>query len=185
MHYLVDSPVAFINTVTPLEAHFVIFCAVWIPWLTIAWVLVYLLYRPIPNHDILAPFENIAARLRHLSIICVSALAAYVASDVLKNYFKIGRPILLNFNLHPLLSIADYGFPSSHATVFSAIATALLFVNRRAGRFAWLLAIIIGIARVLAGVHTPLDILGGYLLGTLVAVIMGFLFSKRPVKARI
>ena len=185
MHYLVDSPVAFIQAVTPLESFFILFCAVWLPWITIGWTLVYVLYRPIPNKDIWAPFENISLRLRQLAIVSVSALVAVLASNVLKNYFQIVRPYLLNYNFHPLLSISDYGFPSSHAAVFSAIGVALLFVNRRAGTCACILALVIGAARIFAGVHTPLDILGGYLLGTLIAVITGYLLTKKPVKASI
>lgn len=183
MNILLDSPVSFINAASPLAAQFVVFCAVWIPWLTIAWVLVYLLYRPIPNKDIFAPFENIRIRLDQLSLVCLSAVTALLLDAGLKNYFKIGRPVMLNFNLHPLLPISDYGFPSSHAAVFAAIAVSLLFIHKKAGIFAGLLALAIGIARVYAGVHTPLDILGGYLVGALVAILAGFFAgraSKKP-----
>ena len=175
---LLDSPVTFINGVSPAQAHFVIFCAVWLPWLVAAWVVVYLFCRPIPSRDIFGPFENFSARILQLGIVCVSAGIAWLASEGLKDYFKIGRPAVLNFNLHPLLAISDYGFPSGHATVFSAIAVALFLIDKRAGAFAGLLALVIGTARVLAGVHTPLDILGGFLLGTLVAVLVDFFATK-------
>ena len=178
MNILLSNPIAFINGVTPLQDHFVIFCATWLPWITIIWVLIYLLCRPIPKKDIFAPFENMSARLLQLAIVCISAISAWALSFPIKNYFHIGRPVLLNTNLHPLLNLTDYGFPSSHATVFSAIAVALFLLHRRAGIFAGLLALIIGAARIFAGVHTPLDILGGYLLGTLVAVIVDYFAQK-------
>ncbi len=170
MNIFILSPVIFINNITPFEVHFVVFCAVWLPWIAIGWVLIYLLYRSIPNRDIFGPLENISARFFHIAVVSLSALGARIASVVLKNYFQIGRPILLNFNLHPILTLTDYGFPSSHAAVFSAIATSLFLINRRAGIFATLLALIIGTARIFAGVHTPLDILGGYILGTVIAL---------------
>lgn len=181
MNILLTNPIAFINGVTPFESHFVIFCATWLPWLAIIWVLVYLLCRPIPNKDIFAPFENMSARLLQIAIVCASAIGARILSGIFKNYFQIGRPFLLNFNLHPLISLTDYGFPSSHAAVFSAIAASLFLIHRRAGIFAGLLALIIGTARIFAGVHTPLDILGGYILGTLFALIV-FYVSKAIAK---
>ena len=178
MNFLVDSPVAFINGVTPLEAHFVVFCATTLGILTAAWVLIYLLVRPIPDHCAFAPFENIGRRIFDVFVVFLSAFVAYVLSVILKNYFQIGRPVLLNFNLHPLLTLSDYGFPSGHASFFSALAVSLFLMNKRAGVFAIILALVIGAARIFAGVHTPLDILGGYLLGTLVAVLVDFIAIK-------
>ena len=40
------------------------------------------------------------------------------------------------------------------------------------GWFYLLAAILIGVARVMANVHYPADILGGALLGTLVAIVV-------------
>lgn len=178
MNILLTNPVAFIDSVTPLEANFIVFCATWLGVLTMVWVIVYLMLRPIPDHSIFAPLENIFRRLRNLFIVFFSVLASYTASVALKNYFKIGRPDILNVNLRPLMQLNDYGFPSGHASFYSALAVSLFFINRRAGIFAGILALVIGAARVLAGVHTPLDILGGFILGTLIAVLGDFIAEK-------
>lgn len=174
MNLLTSNPVSFINAATPFQANFVIFCATWLGIITIAWTLLYILVRPIPNKCILAPFENIRDRMLHLAIIVLAVVIAYFASVVLKNYFQIGRPVLLNFDLHPLLHLTNYGFPSSHAAVYSALAASLFLTNERAGAFATLLVLILGTARIFAGVHTPLDIIGGYLLGVLAAIVIDF-----------
>jgi membrane-associated phospholipid phosphatase len=171
---LIDSPIAFIGAITPVEADFVLFCAVWLPWITVVWALAYLLYRPIPKKGILAPFQNMKSRMVQIFIVSLSALLAVMFSVLLKNHFQIVRPELLNFNFHPLLSLGDYGFPSSHAAVFSAIAASLFLIHRKAGSIAAVLALVIGAARIYAGVHTPLDILGGYLLGTACAAIVDY-----------
>ena len=39
-------------------------------------------------------------------------------------------------------------------------------------------AILIGLARIAAGVHFPIDILGGYVLGILVACVVKIVFRK-------
>ena len=178
MNLLISNPVNFINGVTPLEAQFIVFCATWLGVITIVWVLIYLLFRPIPDHGIFSPLQHISRRFSNLFFVFVSTLGAYAISVALKNYFKIGRPDLLNINLHPLLKLTDYGFPSSHATFYMALATALFCINRRAGIFAGLIALVIGAARIMAGVHTPLDIIGGCLLGVLFVVILDSFAEK-------
>ena len=76
------------------------------------------------------------------------------------------------------MELSDYGFPSGHASFYSALAVSVFFIDRRAGKFAGLLALVVGAARILAGVHTPLDILGGFILGTLTAVVIDFIAKK-------
>ena len=76
-----------------------------------------------------------------------------------------------------------YSFPSSHATNHFALATFLVFVL--GGRFPWLRfplwlwAISIAYAQVYVGVHYPLDILAGSILGTLVGGILGLICENR------
>lgn len=172
---LVTNPITFINSLSIGGAYFVIFCATTLGTITVFWALSYLLFRPLSYHDAFAPLENLSQRFFTVTLLVLSTAGAYFASVLLKNYFKIGRPVLLNFNFHPLINnLNDYGFPSSHAAFYSALATTLFLIHRRAGVYAGLLALVIGAARILAGVHTPLDILGGYLLGTGIAAIVSF-----------
>jgi undecaprenyl-diphosphatase len=63
-------------------------------------------------------------------------------------------------------------FPSGHALLFFALAWAVLFYDRRLGRWFFAGAILMGIARVAAGVHWPSDILAGAILGILSAEII-------------
>jgi membrane-associated phospholipid phosphatase len=65
-----------------------------------------------------------------------------------------------------------YSFPSSHATNHFALAT---FVIMTLGLYwkkiklpLWIWAVSISIAQIYVGVHFPLDILGGAILGTLI-----------------
>jgi len=167
---LIETPVSFIQTVTPLEANFVVFCATALGTITILWAVIYLLFRPIPRHCSLAPFEHLSRRAFDIGTVFVPAFAAYACSVLLKEYFRIGRPDILHFGLKPLLTLFDYGFPSGHAAFFSALAIALFLVHRRAGLFVGLLAVAVCAARVLAGVHTPLDIVGGFIVGSIIAL---------------
>ena len=70
----------------------------------------------------------------------------------------------------------DYGFVSSHAANMFATATFVsLFFARKwltIAMFAW--AVLVAYSRMYLGVHYPLDLLGGALLGACI----GFLISK-------
>jgi undecaprenyl-diphosphatase len=62
----------------------------------------------------------------------------------------------------------DPSFPSGHATMAFASATVLSYFKPRWAPAFFLLAVAIGYSRVYVGVHYPLDVLGGALLGLLI-----------------
>ena len=69
----------------------------------------------------------------------------------------------------------DGSFPSGHATVSFACATLLAFYAPRGAPAFFLLAAAIAWSRVYVGVHYPLDVLGGAVLGALLAMALRFL----------
>ncbi len=76
------------------------------------------------------------------------------------------RPFV--FNQPPLFyHAADNGFPSDHALLTFLIAWLAALFNKRAGLALALLAVAVGAARVAAGVHYGVDIVGGALIAGL------------------
>jgi undecaprenyl-diphosphatase len=70
--------------------------------------------------------------------------------------------------IKPLVSHgADNGFPSEHATLAALVATLLFFYKRQLGIAVFVASILVGLGRIWAHVHSPLDILGGLICGTL------------------
>lgn len=59
-------------------------------------------------------------------------------------------------------------FPSKHGTSAFAIAFAMLWVHPLMGGIIFILAVLTGISRIMAGVHYPSDILGGMMIAFLV-----------------
>ena len=75
---------------------------------------------------------------------------------------------------------AGNAFPSGHATVAFAIATAVFLWNRTWGSVLYAAALVVGISRIIGGVHWPTDILAGALVGAWSAgMIYAILWRKR------
>jgi len=99
---------------------------------------------------------------------------AWVLADIFKNFFPTVRPFLTNGNSPLVLFPGDNGaFPSGHTASSFALAMTIFKHDRKVGSLYIVLAILIGVARVLANVHYPIDILGGVVLGIIVATLVG------------
>jgi|SRR5579863_2048912 len=73
-------------------------------------------------------------------------------------------------------------FTSSHACNHFAAAWFIFITLNQTGSWRWLLfawAFVISYAQVYVGVHFPLDIFGGAILGTAIGYSMSFLFQKQ------
>jgi len=92
-------------------------------------------------------------------------------------YYRPRPPVILS--IEPLIDLSSSGsFPSGHATIFFALAGAMFLLNRRWGLWFFGGAILIGIARIFVGVHWPLDIVGGLVVGFLSAGIVKLLLRR-------
>ena len=70
--------------------------------------------------------------------------------------------------------VADNSFPSDHSTVAFAAAFAVLVFYRRLGALLVLGAVGVALARVLLGVHYPLDVAASAVIGAVSAAIVTF-----------
>jgi len=105
-------------------------------------------------------------------IVFISSGFAWVLSYLLKYLIHVDRPFVALQNIQNLFSESGYAFPSGHATFFMALAFALFFNHRKVGYVFIFFALLIGIARIIAGVHFPIDILGGFILGFTIAFFL-------------
>ena len=101
----------------------------------------------------------------------VTILLAEMVSALLKAWIDRDRPPLANPDPEPLVRLPATGsFPSGHATVAFACATVLALAVPRLAPPLFALAALVAWSRVYVGVHYPLDVLAGALLG----VALGF-----------
>ena len=126
----------------------------------------------VPVLALLAYFFLGVKRRRHrlVWLTVISFPLAYLIARILGHLFYSARPFVVG-NFVPLIAhAADNGFPSDHTLIAATIAMVVLYFNRRWGVTLWIVAALIGIARVLAGVHHTSDIIGSMLIA-IVSVI--------------
>ena len=116
----------------------------------------------------------------------VSALAAALIARIffagtLRYIVHEARPFTLA-NAHSLFLATGSSFPSAHATILFAIGTVLYSFDKRTGIIFGVLSLLVCIARVIAGVHYPIDIAAGILIG--IATARLFLAYGSPVMER-
>jgi|GEM_PF-402411 len=101
------------------------------------------------------------------SIICalMAAIASMIILFALNNLFFRPRPFTTQ-TVHMLFyHNTDSAFPSNAATVAFALAFGVFAHWRKPGAVMLAMAAYIGFARITSGIHYPLDIVGGLLLG--------------------
>jgi len=73
---------------------------------------------------------------------------------------------------------ADNGFPSDHTALTAYLGFLVLMYSRKLGIALLMIALLIGIARVAAGIHHPVDIIGGFIIGA-IGAYLGSLVRRR------
>jgi undecaprenyl-diphosphatase len=125
----------------------------------------------------------IARRARWRDVACLVmalAIGGVVSDYVLKPIVHRARPFVAS--TRPAIIGArpmDGSFPSGHATMAFAGAVVLTEAVPDAAVAWWLLAAAIGYSRVYLGVHFPLDVLGGAVIGIAVAGLVLTIAGRR------
>lgn len=103
----------------------------------------------------------------------VGVVLAYLASETVKVLVTELRPCH-NFTEPTIAACpraSDWSWPSNHATIAVAIAVAVLTMSPRLGLLSLPIAVMIGISRVVVGVHYFHDVVAGALLGATMVII--------------
>jgi len=155
----------------------IIFLAVYFPYIVVILAGLFLLF----HHDIFKaenPYQVFLEKKKEILMVFVSCFSGYLLALALKLFFHASRPFLSLPDIEPLFIKTTYSFPSEHATFFMALAISIYFLHKKAGYWFIFFALTIGIARIVAGVHFPLDILGGFALGGMVSYLATYFLKN-------
>lgn len=100
-----------------------------------------------------------------------SSIIAWIIAQMIKTILDTPRPFMVNGEPPmTLTSHTDPAFPSAHTALAFSLATSVWLHDKKVGATFVVLALLVGFGRVLANVHYPIDIIGGGLVGIVIAI---------------
>jgi membrane-associated phospholipid phosphatase len=142
--------------------------------------------RPLMYALALLPMLLLRGRARVTWVVAWAAvgLTDLAVDSWLKPLVHRPRPVDAGLPVRALTTLRhSLGFPSAHAANFGALAAALAARGSRLASAAGALALVVGYSRVYVGVHRPLDVLGGWLVGAGAGLLCVAAWEHRPRRA--
>jgi len=133
---------------------------------------------------------------RKVYVFCEGAIAVMLSRGLVVEFIRLFyhhvRPFSF-YNFTPLIQEAGWSFPSGHAAWFFALSLTVWYANRKWGWWFFGLSTLMGVARIYVGVHWPLDILSGAVVGLLSAWFVHWLlkgsremlYGEKPLAATV
>lgn len=108
-------------------------------------------------------------------------LSRGIVTELIRFFYSRLRPNM-ELGFEPLIQASSSSFPSGHAALFFALACVIYSFDKGWGRWFWGFAILNTLARVVAGVHWPTDIIGGLIVAILSFYVVRELTKKYAPK---
>ena len=117
-----------------------------------------------------------------LSLI-IAGVVAIILDKIAGKLYYDPRPFTTHHFKSLVAHAADNGFPSEHTVLAMTLSAALIYYRRRLGALSFGLALLVGISRVAAHIHSPIDIIGGIIIGA-AAGSAGYWLSQKILNSR-
>ncbi len=184
---------------SPFTQVLVIFLATHLATIALVFTFGFLVFSIVPRHirkreifftrKVYTIIRERVSRNRAFALtLILSPLVSWVLVKILKALIHFPRPHISIMDFSPLFFYGSFeSFPSGHAVIFASLATAMTLYHRKIGLVYILVAILIGISRIAAGIHFPVDVLAGYAIGVLLTLAIYYSVeqSERPSRVKI
>jgi len=119
-----------------------------------------------------------------IGLVFVASGVSYIFNQIIGAIWFRERPFLVVEGVTKLIekSAFDKSFPSDHTTLAFALAFSVFIYDKRWGSIFLVLATILGLSRVVVGVHYLTDIFGGVLMAAVIVWVtyrVGNMILKR------
>jgi undecaprenyl-diphosphatase len=100
-------------------------------------------------------------------VLILSGILAYVLAKIGNHLIDSPRPFVVG-HFEPLIGHStDNGFPSEHTLLAASLAWSIRVLSKRFSYAMLVVALLVGLARMAAGVHHSWDILGSFVFATI------------------
>ncbi|MCE5304654.1 phosphatase PAP2 family protein [bacterium] len=114
-----------------------------------------------------------------LALLVAVGISDYLTSHIIKEAVGRLRPCWTLQNVHLLVPCGGgKSFPSAHAVNNFSLATVLAYKFKKYQWIFYSVASLIAFSRISVGVHYPLDVIGGALIGAIIGFLIALLFFK-------
>ncbi len=111
-------------------------------------------------------YKDKKVKIQEFFILFLTVIFAFIFTEIFKIFIQSERPFSY-FQINTLLEHSSIftSFPSGHTTLSFALAFSIFAYKRSIGLIFLGAAFLVGLGRILVGVHYPVDIVAGGLLG--------------------
>jgi undecaprenyl-diphosphatase len=146
----------------------IFFFAEYLPYLVVVILFFYILLHKETYENTKTIFNN-NKKVKEFFVVFLSMIFSWAFSVWVKNIISSPRPYLFFENIKPLFLHDTFAFPSGHTLFFATLGFVFFKYHKTIGFFLIITTFVVGLARISAGVHFPIDILGGFIFGYLIA----------------
>jgi len=116
---------------------------------------------------------------RDFIFILFTLAISFVASLIFYFFYFHPRPFMVDIGNKLISHKPETSFPSNHTLLVASFSFSLFILKRYKSALSFfLLAILVGFARVFCGVHFPFDIIGAFVIG-LTGNLTAFILRKK------
>ncbi len=112
----------------------------------------------------------------------VGGIIGLILLELGKHVFYNPRPFVVGHFVPYFPHGSDNGFPSEHALLVFYLAFLAWKYNRKAAYILFVLAVMVGSARVAAGIHHSIDIIGGAVFAAIAVVVSHKIFETNKIR---